>query len=138
MKRRGGVLTESLVALLLLSLGIAVAGRMLSMMKRQSRLVMQHAVALQECHLALASVAELPPSELSAARLAKVNLPNTAQELLSDGELKIFVEPAAIPEEGTRIRATVKWRPTPLADPATVELSCWRFDVPHHARGDSP
>lgn len=120
---------EAVVAMMLLSLLTLSTGQALSLMNRQSRFLSQRAVALQECHIALAKVAEIKAAQWNAEKLAAMTLPADAAETLPEGALKLTQQPLSPAKEGTRLRATVSWRPAPGADPATVELSIWRFDL---------
>ncbi len=130
MMRRGGILIEAVVAMMLLSLLTLSTGKALSLMNRQSRFLSQRAVALQECHIALAKVAEIKATQWNAEKLATITLPAEAAETLPDGALKVTQQTSVDGEEGSRLRAAVTWRPAPGADPASVELSIWRFDLP--------
>ena len=134
MKRRGGILTESIVAMLLMSIVTVATGEVLSLMKRQSRILSQRATAIQECQIALASAAEIPAVGWNAETLSAFSLPSQAAAILPEGSLAMIQEPGGKDQEGTRLRARVRWRPAPSADLASVELSLWRFDLP---QGDS-
>ena len=78
----------------------------------------------------LAKVAEIKAAQWNADQLNAMALPTEAAESLPDGELKVTQHNPVAGEEGNRLRATVTWRPAPGADPASVELSIWRFDLP--------
>jgi type II secretory pathway pseudopilin PulG len=140
MKRRGGILLESIVGISLLSLLLVSTAQILSLMQRQSRMLSQRTAALQECHIALASLANQPAEKLDAKSLAEIALPADAQLHLPDGNLEVTAEAPAAENEGVRLRARVMWRPAPSADPAQVELSVWRFDLPTQgaSTGGSP
>jgi hypothetical protein len=138
MKRRGGILLEAVVGTLLLSLLLVSTAQILSLMKRQSHLLSQRAAALQECHIALNSLANQSADKLNAETLAAMALPVEAQSTLPEGKLEV-TSAALAEDEGVRLLARVSWRPAPSADPAVVELSCWRFDLPTRAStGGSP
>jgi Tfp pilus assembly protein PilX len=129
MRRRGGIILEAVLAILLLSLLTVSVGKLMTLIANQSRQLAQRAVALQECHLALASIEKLPSDEFSESTLNSLNLAANAAEILPEGDLQISLQAAKLTSEGTRIQATVRWRPTPGADLAEATLFAWRFDV---------
>ena len=133
MKRRGGVLMEAVTAMMLLSVLAVSAAQMVSMMNRQSRLLSQRSVALQECHNALANVASQDAKRLDASFLKTLTLPESATNILPEGALEIVQIPPEIEsnadEEGVQLKAIVRWRPAAHAEPAEVSLSLWRFDL---------
>lgn len=130
MIRRGGILMEAVVAMTLLSLLTLSTGQALSLFNRQSRFLSQRAIAMQECHLALAQVTAIEPKNWDTQQLAAMKLPADAADRLPGGVLQVAQEKPTSAEEGSRIRVIVKWRPAPEADLASVELSVWRFDLP--------
>lgn len=129
MKRRGGILMESIIAMMLLALLLTAAGQAIVMMRRQERFLSQRATALQECHIALASIASRDTVKLKTENRPAIGLTDLALSVLPDGKLHIDLTPPKTGEQGTRVRASVSWRPAPNAEPASVELSCWRFDL---------
>lgn len=124
---------EAVTAMMLLSVLAVSAAQMVSMMNRQSRLLSQRSVALQECHNALTSIASEDATKIDASFLKTLTLPESASEMLPEGALEIVqippeVEPEA-DQEGVQLKAVVRWRPAAHAEPAEVSLSLWRFDL---------
>lgn len=137
MKRRGGILLEAVIAMLLLSLLVVASAQLASSMNRQSRLLAQRAVALQECQHALSAASNIAASQWSSESLSSIQLPREAAEILPEGELKVSQAPAE-GGEGTRVKATVRWKPFAHSEKAETSLSLWRFDLKNSAQGGSP
>lgn len=124
---------EAVTAMMLLSVLAVSAAQMVSLMNRQSRLLSQRSVALQECHNALTSIASAPASTLDASYMKTLTLPESAKDILPEGSLEMVqVRPEVesnADEEGVQLKAIVRWRPAAFAEPAEVSLSLWRFDL---------
>jgi hypothetical protein len=129
MIRRGGVLMEAVTALMLLSLLVIATGQIVSVMNRQSRLLTQRTIALQECQTALEQVAALDAKNLDADALSAIALPQGLADTLPEGRLEISRIDPKTSAEGTQIKATVRWRAAATAELAETSLSLWRNDL---------
>ncbi len=142
-KRRGFTLTETVVAVIILTTAIAVSTQILVATSVQHKAMQCERVALIEAGNVIERLAVVPWSKLEAGELSDWKLSPQASEVLPDGKLEIQIEPTdakktgkeqvgkeQIAKElaGRRLTVTVSYSPAENQPDRSVRLVTWRYD----------
>lgn len=132
--RRGIVILETVVASALLVALVAVSLQMLSTAAAQRRAVDGRAIALAEAANVAEQISTLPFDEITTDALAAIQLSAAAKRSLSQGELKLDVEPLNSPPQGKRVSIEITWKGSPRIE-SPVRLTIWTYAT---SRGSTP
>ncbi|HUE73290.1 MAG TPA: type II secretion system protein [Pirellulaceae bacterium] len=127
MNRRGFSLTESVLALAVVSAATVLLAQILFAAANQQRVHEQRRVALAEVANRLEQASIVPWTELSKERLEPSSLSPAAQAVLPGAKLTATVSDESGELRSRRIRIELSWTNAAGERLPPVTLACWRF-----------
>jgi hypothetical protein len=125
--RRGTTLLECVIALGVLAAALTLGAQVLAWSAAQRRLGDQRHVALQEAANCLERVRQMPWEELTAERLATLDLSSEARQRLTSAELHVAPEEIAGQPSAKRVEVEIQWLTRHGETPLRVALVTWRY-----------
>ena len=131
-RRRGSLLLEAAVAVVLLSIVFLAVAHLMAVAGRQRREIQWHSLATLEAANTLERIMIRPWDELTTDGLASLAMSQAAARRLPEPRLRVDVQPSEGPPPVKRIRVQVDW--VNLADQRgePVKLIAWK----HHSQAD--
>jgi type II secretory pathway pseudopilin PulG len=131
-QRRGATMIELTVAIVVLMAAVIVSAQSLTLVAAQRRIAERQAVAREAAANALESAMALSWSETTVERLAAIELPADARDVLPDAQLQVTLVPATDLPTGNapremQIRVLMTPDATGRAASRPVQLTAWKF-----------
>jgi type II secretory pathway pseudopilin PulG len=125
--RRGSLLVEVGVAMVILTVALVAIAQTLGMVALQRRESERRLLAMQAAANLMEQIAAQPFGQITTERVAALKLPDELQQALPDARLDIDVTPTADEPAGKRIRIDLAWTNRAGQQDAPVRLVAWKF-----------
>jgi Tfp pilus assembly protein PilE len=127
MKRRGFLLTEMIVAAVLLMALTMLCVKYFSVTATQRKALDQRQTALLEAANIMERLSVRPWDELTSEKLAEISLSPDLKSALPEGELKIDLVDENTKPTAKRITVTIRWQDRSGQWTQPVRLVAWRY-----------
>jgi Tfp pilus assembly protein PilE len=127
MKRRGFLLTEMIVAVVLLMALTMLCVKYFSVTATQRKALDQRQTALHEAANIMERLGVKPWDELTAEKLSEISLSPELKSALPEGEIKIELADENAKPTAKRITITIRWQDQSGQWTQPVRLVAWRY-----------